>query len=168
MAAGLFLMAMIPKEIILFGMAMLPIIELRGAIPFGLLVEPKLPVVTTYVIAALGNFAPVVPILLFLDPVAQYLRRVHLFDRFLTWLFARTRRRGRLIEQYEAVGLAMFVAIPLPVTGAWTGALAAFLFGIRLKYAVISIIIGILVAGVIVTLASKGVIGILHLRSVGA
>ncbi len=85
------------KELAVFGIAMLPISELRGAIPFGLLTEPKLSVARTYIVAVLGNFVPVIPILLFLEPVSQFLRRVPLFDRFFTWLFARTRRRGTLV-----------------------------------------------------------------------
>ena len=155
----------VPKEMVIFGMAMFPIVELRGAIPWACTFAPTVPLATTYLLAVLGNFLPVIPILLLLGPVSQSLRKVPIFDRFLTWLFARTRRRGRLVERYEAVGLAMFVAIPLPVTGAWTGALAAFIFGVRFRYAVVSIIVGILIAGAIVTLACKGVIGIWRLAS---
>jgi uncharacterized membrane protein len=155
----------LPKELVVFGMAMLPILELRGAIPYGLLTDPPLSIAKTYVWAVLGNFLPVIPILLFLQPVSEFLRRLSFFDKFFTWLFARTRRRGRLIEKYEAVGLTLFVAIPLPVTGAWTGALAAFIFGVRLKFAVIAISVGILIAGVVVSLASKGVISIWHLAT---
>ena len=152
-----------PKEMVILVMAMLPIVELRGAIPWACTFAPNVPWTTAYLFAVLGNFLPVIPILLLLGPVSQFLRRVRIFDKFFTWLFARTRKRGRLVERYEAVGLAMFVAIPLPVTGAWTGALAAFIFGVRFRYALLSIIIGILIAGVIVTLACKGVIGIWRL-----
>jgi uncharacterized membrane protein len=151
-------LAGVPKELIVFGMAMLPILELRGAIPYGLLTDPQLSIIRTYIVAVLGNFVPVIPILLFLRPVSEFLRKAPVFDKFLTWLFARTRRRGRLIEKYEAVGLTLFVAIPLPVTGAWTGALAAFIFGVRFRYAVVCIALGIFIAGVVVTLASMGVI----------
>ena len=157
--------AALPKEVVVFCMAMLPILELRGAIPWGLKFAPSLPHMTVYLFAVLGNFVPVIPILLFLQPVSEYLRKVRVFDKFFTWLFARTRKRGKLIERYEAIGLTLFVAIPLPVTGAWTGALAAFVFGIRLRWAAICISIGILIAGVIVTLASKGVITIWHLAT---
>jgi uncharacterized membrane protein len=150
----------VPKEIVVMWMAMLPILELRGAIPFAICAKPALPVASAYIFAVVGNFIPVIPILLFLRPVSDYLRKVPVFDRFFTWLFARTRRRGRLVEKYEAIGLTMFVAIPLPVTGAWTGALLAFIFGIRLKYAVPCILAGILIAGVVVTLAAKGVLGV--------
>ena len=157
----------LPKEVMVLAMSMLPISELRGAIPVGLLVEPRLPIMTTYVCAVLGNFIPVIPILLFLEPVSNYLRKMPLFDKFFRWLFARTRRRGRLIERYEAIGLTLFVAIPLPITGAWTGALAAFIFGVRLRNAIVCIALGILIAGVVVTAASilgeKGVTSVLDL-----
>ena len=99
-----------------------------------------------------------IPILLFIGPVSEWLRRFRAFDRFFTWLFARTRRRGKLIERFEVLGLALFVAIPLPITGAWTGSLAAFIFGVRKRVAFPTIFLGICVAGVIVTLASLGVI----------
>jgi uncharacterized membrane protein len=155
----------LPKEVVIFVMAMLPILELRGAIPWAFKFAPQVPLVTMYIVAVLGNFAPVIPILLFLGPVSEFLRKVRIFDKFFTWLFARTRRRGRLIERYEAIGLTLFVAIPLPVTGAWTGALAAFIFGIRLRYAAPCILLGILIAGVVVTLASQGVISIWHLAT---
>jgi uncharacterized membrane protein len=159
----------LPKELMVFVMAMLPITELRGAIPVGLLVDPRLPIATTYIAAVLGNFVPVIPILLFLGPVSDFLRRVPIFDRFFTWLFARTRRRSKLVERYEEIGLTLFVAIPLPVTGAWTGALAAFIFGLRLKISAVCIAIGILIAGVVVTVASilaeKGVTSLLDFVS---
>jgi uncharacterized membrane protein len=153
----------LPEEVVIFAMAMFPIVELRGAIPWAFKFAPSVPLITTYLLAVVGNFAPVIPILILLGPVSKYLRKVPILDRFLTWLFARTRRRGGLVEKYEAVGLAMFVAIPLPITGAWTGALAAFIFGIRVRYAVVSIICGILTAGVVVTLACKGVLGLWRL-----
>ncbi len=112
--------------------AMLPIFELRGAIPLALGVF-GLNVWQAYFLAVLGNIIPVVPLLLFLGPVSEYLRRFEIWDRFFTWLFARTRRRSELVERLEVIGLILFVAVPLPVTGAWTGTAAAFLFDIPFK-----------------------------------
>jgi uncharacterized membrane protein len=152
-------LASFPREVAVFITATLPILELRGAIPLGLM-HYDMGVVETYLIAVAGNFLPVLPILFLLEPVSNFLRRNRLFDRFFTWLFARTRRKGGLIERYEAIGLTLFVAIPLPVTGAWTGAIAAYIFGIRRKYAAVCILFGIMIAGVVVTLASKGLIGL--------
>ena len=137
--------------------AMLPISELRGAIPYAL--SCGMSWQQAYVWSVVGNFIPVIPLLLFLEPVSELLsRRYPRWRRFFNWLFVRTRRRGRLVERYEALGLVLFVGIPLPVTGAWTGTVAAFLFGVRFKYALPAIILGILLAGTVVTLASLGVI----------
>ncbi|MCD6379354.1 small multi-drug export protein [bacterium] len=112
-----------------------------------------------YIIAVAGNFLPVIPILLFLGVVSEWLMsRYKSFDRFFTWLFDRTRRKSKLIERFETIGLILFVAIPLPITGAWTGCVAAFLFKIHLKHAVPAILAGILISGSIVTLASLGAI----------
>ena len=152
-------LAALPQEAAVFITATLPILELRGAIPLGL-IHYGMPVLKTYIIAVAGNFVIVVPLLFLLEPVSNFLRRNRVFDKFFTWLFARTRRRGKLVERYEAIGLTLFVAIPLPVTGAWTGAIAAHIFGVRRKYATICILFGIMIAGVVVTLASKGVIGL--------
>jgi len=104
-----------------------------------------------FLVAIIGNLLPVPFILLFLDSGSRLLSKVRFFERILSWFFERTRRRGKMIERYERIGLALFVAIPLPVTGAWTGSVAAVLFGMKFKHALLSIFIGILIAGVIVT-----------------
>ena len=91
---------------------------------------------------------------LFLNTFSRFLSRVSILNRMFHWLSERTKRRGRLITRYERIGLVLFVAIPLPVTGAWTGSLAAVLFGLRFKQAFLSIFIGILIAGIIVTCAT--------------
>ena len=153
----------LPKTWVTALIAMLPVAELRGAIPWALAAPPVgggLSWQTAYIWAVIGNFVPVIPSLLLLEPVSQWLRRFKPFDRFFTWLFERTRKRGGMIEKYEALGLILFVGIPLPVTGAWTGAVAAFLFGVRFRYAVPCILAGILLAGVVVTLASLGLFSI--------
>ena len=82
------------------------------------------------------------------------LSKVGVLSRMLNWLFEHTRRRGRVIERYEQIGLVLFVAIPLPVTGAWTGSLAAVLFGLKFNHAFLCILIGVFIAGVIVTCLS--------------
>jgi uncharacterized membrane protein len=140
-----------------FFIAMLPVSELRGAIPYALWAG-KLSWKEAYVIAVLGNFVPVIPLLMFLERVALWLRRYPLGDRFFTWFFSRAERKGGLIERFEAVGLTMFVAIPLPVTGAWTGCAAAIVFGVRWKLALPAIALGVMIAGCVVTLASLGII----------
>jgi uncharacterized membrane protein len=127
-----------------------PIAELRLAIPLAINTF-NFPWYYALLLAIIGNLLPVPFILLFLDAATRLLSRVALFKRMLDWLFERTRRRGRIIERYKRIGLVLFVAIPLPVTGAWTGSLAAVLFGIGLKQAFFSILLGVLIAGVIVT-----------------
>ncbi len=153
----------LPEEVVTVIMAMIPIAELRGAIPWAVSPPPiggGLDWEIAYVFAVIGNLIPVIPLLLFFEKTYLFLDRYPFFHRFFGWLFARTRRRSKVIEKYKAAGLILFVGIPLPVTGAWTGSLAAFLFGIRFRYAFPAIIGGVLMSGVIVTLASLGVIAL--------
>jgi uncharacterized membrane protein len=140
-------------------LAAAPISELRGAIPYAMF-QGGFPWLSAYVVSVVGNFVPVVPVLLLLGPAEKALRRFRVFDRFFSWLFERTRRKGRLVERFEALGIIMFVAVPAPVTGAYTGAVAAYVFGIRRRLAVPAIFCGILIAGVVVTLACTGVISL--------
>lgn len=146
-------------ELITFLIGMAPISELRGAIPFGL--TQGLSLQTTLFWAIAGNFVPVIPLLLFLEGVSKWLReRSKLFDKFFEWLFARTRRHSDVVERWEALGLILFVGIPLPVTGAWTGCAAAFLFGIRFRRALPAITLGIFMASAIVTAVVLGAINL--------
>jgi uncharacterized membrane protein len=138
-------------ELAVFLTSMLPIIELRGALPLAInLFNINWP--RAFLIAYIGNIIPVPIILLLLNPVVKLLSKIGLFRRFFTWLFERTRKKGNeMIEKYEEIGLMAFVAIPLPGTGAWTGALIAFLFGLDFKKSLVVIAIGVFIAGVIVT-----------------
>ena len=153
-----------PHEATTVILAMAPVSELRGAIPFAIGVA-KMHWLEAYIVCVIANFIPVIPILLFLGPVSEYLRRYNMWDRFFDWLFARTRRRGKMIERFEVLGLILFVAIPLPITGAWTGTAAAFVFGIRKRVAFPAIFLGICIAGAVVTLASMGAINFWGLHS---
>jgi uncharacterized membrane protein len=144
--------------------AALPVSELRGAIPYAIKIG-GIPWYEAYIMAVIGNFIPVIPILLLLGRVSEWLMRYRLWNKFFTWLFNRTRVKGRLIEKFEIFGLIVFVSIPLPVTGAWTGCVAAYLFGIPLKKAVPAIIAGILTAGTVVTLATLGIISFFSIGS---
>ncbi|MEF8847085.1 MAG: small multi-drug export protein [Candidatus Paceibacterota bacterium] len=143
-------------ELMTFLLAMTPVGELRLAIPVALS-SYGLSWPIAYIISVLGNLVPVLFFLLFLDPVSQWLSaHFKIFDNFFSWLFARTRKRhGDKIEKYGYPGLVLVVAIPLPITGAWTGTLVAFLFGIEFKKAFSSITIGVLIAGAIVTSLTK-------------
>ena len=141
------------KELVVIITSALPILELRGGIPLAMTLF-DFSWYYAFLLAVIGNLLPVPFILLFLDAATRLLSRVRFFDRILNWLFERTRRRGKIIQKYERIGLVLFVAIPLPVTGAWTGSLAAVLFGLRFKHAFLSILIGVLIAGAIVTCLS--------------
>lgn len=131
--------------------AMLPIFELRGSIPFAL-GKLDMPIWQAYLFSIIGNMIPVPFILLLLKYVVRFFRRFRLGRKFFDHLFERTRKRtGEKIKRYEALALVLFVAIPLPVTGAWTGALAAWLFDLELKRSMCYIFCGVLIAGVVVT-----------------
>lgn len=130
--------------------AMLPIIELRGAIPLGINFY-GLDWYRVVFLAIIGNLIPVLPILFLLDKVSRLLSRIPIFKKFFDWLFNRTRKRSKMIKEYEMLGLALFVGIPLPITGAWTGSVAAFLLGLKYFPSFLAILFGVLIAAVIVT-----------------
>lgn len=149
------------KYVWVFIMAAAPIWELRGSIPTGMFAM-NLPWPEVFIVSLLGNIFPVPFILLLLDPVSKSLSRIKFLERLLNWIFQRTRRQSSLVEKYKRIGLMLFVAVPLPGTGAWTGALIAFLLGMSLKKAFWPIALGVLVAGVIVlTLCLLGWLGAL-------
>jgi len=147
------------EELIVIIISTLPIVELRGAIPVAINVF-DLSWYHAFLLAIIGNLIPVPILLLFFDGISRLLSRVGIFERGLRWLDGHVRRRGKIVERYKWIGLAVFVAIPFPVTGAWTGSLAANIFGIKFKHALLAIFIGICIAGAIVTtislLAEKG------------
>jgi uncharacterized membrane protein len=151
-----------PSELIVLLISMLPISELRGAIPLGLTVY-DLPVWSAFVFSVIGNLIPVVFIILILDLLINkfLIHQIYIFNRFFTWLFNRTQRKhSKKFERWQDVALIVLVAIPLPFTGAWTGALAAFVFGIPIKRAFPLIAIGVLIAGIIVTSITLGIISL--------
>ncbi|MFN4218964.1 MAG: COG2426 family protein [Candidatus Bipolaricaulia bacterium] len=149
---------MIEQVLIVLVIAALPISELRGAIPVAMGVYGFDPV-TAYLVGVMGNLLPVPILLKILEPVTALLRRSVIVDRVVSWVFARTRARHRaMIERFGAVALVLFVAVPVPATGAWTGVLIAHVFGIPFRYAFPLIALGVSIAGVVVTLATLGVI----------
>ena len=133
--------------------------ELRGAIPLGIGVY-GLGVMEVYLFAVIGNMIPVFFLLWLLPAVSRFMMQKWSWaNKFFAWVFERTRKRTeKQIEKYGPVALILFVAIPLPFTGAWTGSIAAFLFGIKNRKALPLIFLGVLIAGIIVTLATTGVI----------
>lgn len=140
-----------PKELAVILIAALPVFELRGSIPIAVFTYGFDPF-TAFYLSIIGNMLPVIPLLLFLEPVSNFLRRWHIWDVFFTWLFTRTHHKHSAdFEKYGSLGLAIFVGIPLPATGAWTGCAAAFVFGFKFKNALLAIFAGVLIAGIIVT-----------------
>ncbi len=156
-----FSFAVVLESIQVIVMAMIPFGELRASIPFAIGIY-GMGAVQAFLLSVIGNMIPVVPLLLFLDPVSNWLRRYRIFDRFFHWLFARTRQYTDKIEKYGALGLTPFVAIPLPVTGAWTACAVAFVFGIRFRYAFPAVLAGVIIAGIIVTLSCMGVLVLIN------
>lgn len=147
----------LPQEYIVMITASLPISELRGALPLAL--SLGMPWFKAFWLSVVGNIIPVAPALFLLEPVSNRLRKFKIWSHFFDWLFEHTKNKADKIQRYEALGLAIFVAIPLPMTGAWSGVVAASLFKIRFRYAFISIVAGVITAGLIVSsLCALGII----------
>ena len=138
--------------------AMIPIIELRGAIPLGAALG--LPWWMSYLFAVLGNMLPVPFILLFIKRIIAWMSvsRVTFFQKIGKWLTQKAQKNRDKIEKYSFWGVCLFVAIPLPVTGAWTGSLVAATIDMKPHKAFLSCLFGVMLAGVIMTLASYGVV----------
>ncbi len=142
---------MIP-ELKIFLIAMTPFGELRAAIPIALEIY-KLPIWSAYFWSVLGNLVPVILILKGLKITSEYLsHRIYFFNRFFAWLFERTRNNhAQKVKKWKEWVLIALVAIPLPFTGAWTGSLVAFVFGFPFRKAFPLIVLGVMIAGIIVT-----------------
>ena len=150
----------LPAELIVLIISALPVVELRGAIPVAVGVY-EMPFWYAYIWSVLGNMLPVYFILIWLDKLVKWLSsHSEWWKKFFDWLYQRT--YNKLVknhETYGALALALFVAIPLPVTGAWTASIAATIFGIKPRTAFIYILLGVCCAGVIVSLLTAGVFG---------
>ncbi|MFH1245775.1 MAG: small multi-drug export protein, partial [Candidatus Omnitrophota bacterium] len=145
----------LPNSLVTIIVAALPVLELRGAIPLALCTL-KEPFLKTFLLSILGNLLPVVPFLFLLKPFSERARHFKLWSRFFDYIFAQAKKKAALIERYEALGLMLFVAVPLPGTGAWTGCIAASLFKIRFRYAVGAISLGVFIAAIIVSILTVG------------
>lgn len=135
--------------------AMLPIVELRGAIPYGIVAG--LAPWPTFTAAVIGNMIPVPFILLLIRKIFQFLSKIPRLKEKINRLEKRAHLKGRVVHQYRTLGLLILVAIPLPGTGAWTGALVAAILNIRVRTAVPTIFAGVLIAGLITMLITFGV-----------
>ena len=141
--------------------SMIPIIELRGSIPLGTLLN--MPFWLNYILSVAGNMLPIPIILLFVKAVLNWMSKckIKFFNKVAGWIFKKADKNRPKIEKFGFWGLFLFVAIPLPGTGAWTGSLVAALIDMKFGKAILSVALGVLTAGVIMTLVSYGVLGFL-------
>ena len=147
------------KYLYTFFISMLPIIELRGAIPVG--AASGLPWYINYLLCCIGNMLPVPFILFFVQYVLNFMKRIRHLDRIAFWVEEKAEKYKGQVTKYATWGLLLFVAVPLPGTGAWTGSLVAAFIKMEKKTAFFSVLGGVLIAGVIITLISYGVLGFL-------
>jgi uncharacterized membrane protein len=154
---------MLKNYLIIFFISMVPLIELRGAIPYA--VGFGLPLVPSYIICILGNMLPVPFIFLFARKVLEWGADKPVIGKFFTFCLEKGHKGGVKLQQKAGRGLfaalLLFVGIPLPGTGAWTGTLAASLLDMDFKSSVLAVLCGVVLAGVIMGLVSAGVFGAL-------
>lgn len=151
-----FLETVFGKLLMTFAMAMVPVVELRGAIPVG--IAAGLPPAAACVTAILGNLLPAPLIMLLARRVMDWLRGTVFFGPKIAWLERRAHLKGRIVRKYRLLGLVILVAVPLPGTGAWTGALVASVLDIRMRSAIPAIFLGLVVAGALITVLTMGLI----------
>ena len=138
-----------------FLIAMVPVVELRGAIPYGVLAGLSVP--AAFIIAVIGNLLPIHFLVVFTRKVFEWLRtKSEWLDSIVRKLEAKADQKKDVVLKYEFWGLVLLVAIPLPGTGAWTGALVAAMMDMRLKRAMPAITLGVFIAGVVVTTLTYG------------
>lgn len=136
--------------------SMVPIIELRGGIPFG--VAAGLPVWMAFLAAVIGNIIPAPFIIVFIKRIFAWMRRkLPKLNRVVDKLETKAHLKGQKVSKYKYLGLAIFVAIPLPGTGAWTGSLAAAFLDMRLRKAMPAVILGVVVAGFLISVLTYGI-----------
>ena len=140
-------------------LAMMPVVELRAALPWAIArgLDPWF----SYVLCVLFNMVPVPFILLFLNRILSWMETTRRFAGVANWLKERAHKKSDTYYKYEMLGLFILVAIPLPGTGAWTGALVASVMGLKMKRAVPSIFLGVAAAGIIMLTLSLGVVSVL-------
>ncbi|MBQ8368579.1 MAG: small multi-drug export protein [Clostridia bacterium] len=144
------------KYLSVFGMAMLPVLELRGSVPWGVAQDLNYGLVLA--VSILGNMLPVPFIILFIRQIFAWMKKKSTrLAKIAEKLEARAHEKGDILVRYETLGLFILVAIPLPGTGAWTGALVASIFDLRMKNALPAIFFGVVAAGLVMTFLSYGV-----------
>ncbi len=158
---------MFKKYLLVFLVSMVPLVELRGAVPLGLsnLVGDALPIIQLYIICILGNMLPVPFIFFFARKILEWGANKKFIGKFFTFCLEKGEKGGKKLQETAGSGLYfalfLFVGIPLPGTGAWTGTLAASFLDMDFKKSIIAIMSGVILAGIIMGLASAGVFGAL-------
>lgn len=133
--------------------SMLPLIELRGAIPLAINVYKISPPLALF-LGIIGSLIPAIPILFFLGWIEPRLRKFPEIAKLLDFIYLKTRKKSALIREYEFVGLVLFIGLPLPGTGVWTGMLAAYIFGLQKNLSLLSALLGTTLAGIIMVFLS--------------
>lgn len=139
-----------------FFTAMVPVLELRAAIPLGM--SLGLTPLTAFLLSVAGNLVPVPFIILLIRRIFLWLKEKSWWREKIERLENKAHVKGDLVRKYKTLGLCLLVAVPLPGTGAWTGALVAAMLDIRLKNALPAIVLGVIIAGCLVTAAACGVV----------
>ncbi len=156
---------MLKKYLLVFLVSMVPLIELRGAVPIGLstFLGDALPIIQLYIICIIGNMLPVPFIFFFARKVLEWGANKKFIGKFFTFCLEKGEKGGKKLQETAGRGLYfalfLFVGIPLPGTGAWTGTLAASFLDMDFKKSVIAIMAGVILAGILMGLASAGVFG---------
>ena len=140
----------INENVKIFILSMLPITELRFSIPYGILMY-DIPIINTVTLSMIGNILIGVLIIYIIGPSMNFLRKFLFIENIITSIFKRTRKKGDIVNRLKFFGLIIFVGIPLPLTGVWTGSLASYLFGLSKSKSVFAIIFGVLISSSIVT-----------------
>lgn len=156
-----FFLNTVGEELCVLFCSMIPIIELRGAIPMGFALG--LPWWQSYLLSVVGNMLPVPFILLLIRAVIAWMAKskVKFFNKISDFLLKRVEKRRDKIEKYSFWGVCLFVAVPLPVTGAWTGSLVAAMIDMKFWKALLSCLFGVMIAGVVMTVFSYGLLGLI-------
>ena len=147
----------ISKDVIIFIISLMPILELRGGLLAATLLDIEY--IRALVICILGNVLPIPIVLLFLRYVLEILSKWNVTKKIVTWLEKKVEANREQIDKYGYWGLVIFVGIPLPGTGAWTGALLAVMLGLNRKKSFVCILLGVLMAAAIMSVLSYGILG---------
>lgn len=153
-------MSLTRKALYIFLLSMVPLIELRGSVIMGAGFD--LPWWLTYAVSVVGSMIPVPFILLFIRKILQWMKGVKHLNKIAEWVENKAHKHSAKVMKFASLGLFLFVAIPLPGTGAWTGSLVAAMLDMRMKYSLLAIFGGVVVAGLIMTCASYGFFGFLN------